>query len=327
MIEHIKILAFFILLLSTLWLIFYINNTYKQYPYIFVKAIRNYIIVVLILLVLRFIFFYVRENLLLYLESNLSTVYLKILIFSNCVVTILGIYLMINILLSFNDKSFTKSQNIKVILIGTIITIFYIFTSLFPKYINPLYNWLDLIVANIFIFNLVIYNLEFLIIISFYFIWSRIIKDADKKRIGKLFALFYIICNSLSLLALIFIMQINISEMQLWIIQLFMLSIFIVAPFLWIKFVFIKYAQTMSRLINSNMNLETVYTKYSISEREKEIIQLIIDGKGNNEIKEKLFISYHTVKNHLSNIYRKLNVSNRHELIHLFIKNQKKNQT
>jgi len=322
MIEHIKILAFFILLLSTLWLIFYINNIYKKYLYSFVKAIRTYIIVVLILLVLRFIYFYVRENILLYLEPNLSTVYLKILIFSNSVVTILGVYLMLNILLSFNNKSFTKSQNIKAFLIGIIITTIYIFTSLFPEYFKSLFNWLDLMTVNTFIFNVVIYNLEFLIIISFYFIWSRIIKDKDRKRISKLFALFYITCNSLSLLALIFVVQTNISEMQLWIIQLFILSLFILAPFLWLKFIFIKYAQTMSRLINSNVNLESIYNKYNISEREKDIIQLIIDGKGNNEIKEILFISYHTVKNHLSNIYKKLNVKNRHELVHLFMKSR-----
>jgi len=72
--------------------------------------------------------------------------------------------------------------------------------------------------------------------------------------------------------------------------------------------------------MNSNVHLNSLYTKYNISAREQEIIQFIIDGKGNNEIKEKLFISYHTVKNHLSNIYRKLNVKNRHELVHLFMK-------
>jgi len=111
-------------------------------------------------------------------------------------------------------------------------------------------------------------------------------------------------------------------ELLRWAIQLFILFLFILTPFLWIKFVFIKYAQTMSRLINSNVLLESIYNKYNISEREKEIIQLIIDGKGNNKIKEELFISYHTVKNHLSNIYRKLNVKNRHELVHLFMKSR-----
>ena len=322
MIEHIRILSYVILLTGIVWLILYINNTYKLYPYKFLRSIRTYNIVVLILLVLRFSFFYVRENLLLYIEPGLSPIYLNILTFSFSIVTLLLVYLMLNILLNFNDNSFTKSQNIKVFIAGIFITSIYIFTSFFPEETNFSFSWLNTIIKNLFIFNIIVNNLEFIIIISFYFFWSNRINDKDRKRMSKLFALFYIICNSLSLLALLFIMQINMPELLRWAIQLFILFLFILTPFLWIKFVFIKYAQTMSRLINSNVLLESIYNKYNISEREKEIIQLIIDGKGNNKIKEELFISYHTVKNHLSNIYRKLNVKNRHELVHLFMKSR-----
>ena len=76
----------------------------------------------------------------------------------------------------------------------------------------------------------------------------------------------------------------------------------------------------MTELLNSKIPLDNIFAKFHISEREKEIIELIIDGRSNNEIKERLFISPHTVKNHLSNIYRKLNVKNRYELMHLFMK-------
>ena len=322
MIEHIKILSYVILLICIVWLIFYIINTYKYYPYKFLKSIITYNIVVLILLVLRFSFFYVRENLLLYIEPGLSPIYLNVLTFSISIVTLLLVYLMLNILLNFSDKSFTKSQNIKAFIAGIFITSIYIFTSFFPEKTNFSFNWLDTIINNVFIFDIIVNNLEFLIIISFYFFWSNRIKDKDSKRISKLFALFYILCNSLSLLALVFIMQINMPQLLRWAIQLFILFLFILTPFLWIKFVFIKYAQTMSRLMNSNIHLSSLYTKYNVSAREQEIIQFIIDGKGNNEIKEELFISYHTVKNHLSNIYKKLNVKNRHELVHLIIKSR-----
>ena len=322
MLEHIIILSYVILLIGIVWLIFYINNTYELYPYKFLRSIRTYNIVVLILLILRFSFLYVRENLLLYIEPGLSPIYLNVLTFSISIVTLLLVYLMLNILLNFSDKSFTKSQNIKAFIAGIFITSIYIFTSFFPEKTNFSFSWLDAIIKNVFIFNLIVNNLEFLIIISFYFFWSNRIKDKDRKRMGKLFALFYIICNSLSLLALIFIMQINMPQLLRWSIQLFILFLFILTPFLWIKFIFIKYAQTMSRLMSSSVHLISLYTKYNISTREQEIIQFIIDGKGNNEIKEKLFISYHTVKNHLSNIYRKLNVKNRHELVHLFLKSR-----
>ena len=47
-----------------------------------------------------------------------------------------------------------------------------------------------------------------------------------------------------------------------------------------------------------------------ISNREKEIIQLIADGLSSNEIGQKLFLSSHTVNTHRKNILDKLNVKN-----------------
>jgi two-component system, NarL family, nitrate/nitrite response regulator NarL len=51
-----------------------------------------------------------------------------------------------------------------------------------------------------------------------------------------------------------------------------------------------------------------------LSDREKEIVQLVAQGFRNREIGEKLFISEQTVKNHLHNIFDKLGVSDRFEL-------------
>src|SRR5271169_3643762 len=46
-----------------------------------------------------------------------------------------------------------------------------------------------------------------------------------------------------------------------------------------------------------------------LSEREKEIVQLVAQGYRNKEIGEKLFISEQTVKNHLHNIFDKLELA------------------
>lgn len=51
-----------------------------------------------------------------------------------------------------------------------------------------------------------------------------------------------------------------------------------------------------------------------LSDREREIVQLVATGLRNKEIGEKLFISEQTVKNHLHNIFDKLGVSDRLEL-------------
>ncbi len=48
-----------------------------------------------------------------------------------------------------------------------------------------------------------------------------------------------------------------------------------------------------------------------LTQREYEVIALIADGMNNKDIADKLFISEKTVKNHVSSIFRKINVSGR----------------
>jgi len=52
-----------------------------------------------------------------------------------------------------------------------------------------------------------------------------------------------------------------------------------------------------------------------LSEREMDIVRLVAQGFPNKEIGKKLFISDNTVKNHVHNIYDKLGVSDRLELL------------
>jgi DNA-binding NarL/FixJ family response regulator len=49
----------------------------------------------------------------------------------------------------------------------------------------------------------------------------------------------------------------------------------------------------------------------SLSARQQEILRLIAAGQTNAEIAQRLFLSRHTVKQHTSALYRKLNVKNR----------------
>ncbi|MBI4465428.1 MAG: response regulator transcription factor [Acidobacteria bacterium] len=61
--------------------------------------------------------------------------------------------------------------------------------------------------------------------------------------------------------------------------------------------------------------------KNRLSQREGEVIQLVIQGYKNRDIAQKLFISEKTVKNHLSAIFHKLGVHDRLELtLHVFEK-------
>ena len=61
-------------------------------------------------------------------------------------------------------------------------------------------------------------------------------------------------------------------------------------------------------------------TEFSITTREKEIIELLINGFTYKEIGVKLFISERTVNNHITNIYQKCGIGNKIELIKLISK-------
>lgn len=63
--------------------------------------------------------------------------------------------------------------------------------------------------------------------------------------------------------------------------------------------------------------LNLVAEKSRLTERERDVMVLAYQGLTNPNIAEKLFISKHTVKRHMHNIFEKLNVSTRMELIHL----------
>lgn len=74
-------------------------------------------------------------------------------------------------------------------------------------------------------------------------------------------------------------------------------------------------ARKLMSVVAANAEPPTSYTgsrsKDSLTEREKEVLDLIAKGLNNREIGERLFISEKTVKTHVSNILGKLDLADR----------------
>lgn len=70
-----------------------------------------------------------------------------------------------------------------------------------------------------------------------------------------------------------------------------------------------------SQMQKRTMLEEDFFRTNNISSREQEIITLVLKGYSNQKIAETLYISLHTVKAHLRNIYAKLEVKSRYELM------------
>jgi len=88
-------------------------------------------------------------------------------------------------------------------------------------------------------------------------------------------------------------------------------------PLLYLKEVLNKNLKEFSFQPYNREDIDHFFSKYNFSEREKEVIFLILDGKSNKEIEEELFISLQTVKNNIYKIFKSLKVKNRVQLTNL----------
>ncbi len=87
----------------------------------------------------------------------------------------------------------------------------------------------------------------------------------------------------------------------------YLLLFLLVAALIFATKIFLKNKQLIKQHTNENYS--------HLTEQERKITELLLQGKSNKEIASALFISLSTVKTHLTNIYAKLKVSNRQQVI------------
>jgi DNA-binding CsgD family transcriptional regulator len=93
-------------------------------------------------------------------------------------------------------------------------------------------------------------------------------------------------------------------------------AFYIILSIFFIYYVNRKYSVVLSQNIkNSNLPEDDFYDKFNITQREKEILILILTGYDNKMIAQSLDISVNTVKVHINNIFQKTDVKSRFELI------------
>ena len=74
-------------------------------------------------------------------------------------------------------------------------------------------------------------------------------------------------------------------------------------------------------MVNPIAKEKQVVEQSDLSVREMEILKLLVQGSDYKSIAEKLFISPNTVRKHIANIYTKLQISNKVQLVNLAAKN------
>lgn len=102
---------------------------------------------------------------------------------------------------------------------------------------------------------------------------------------------------------------------KLWF-KLLILCVFVFLFSLW----HIQRVKGVRKKLSSQTAREKYFISKDISSREREVIDRIIAGKSNQAIADELYISLSTVKNHVYNIYQKLKINSRMQLMSLFQK-------
>ena len=86
-------------------------------------------------------------------------------------------------------------------------------------------------------------------------------------------------------------------------------------------YLFVKLKQKRSEIeFNEIDRLEEIFREYNFTMREKELSNLLMEGKTNKEISEELFVSLQTVKNYVSIIYKKVGLKNRVQFVNFLRK-------
>jgi DNA-binding NarL/FixJ family response regulator len=80
-------------------------------------------------------------------------------------------------------------------------------------------------------------------------------------------------------------------------------------------------ATKVLQFFRSDQN-QTETSDFGLSDREKDILNLLVEGKSYKMIAEHLKISYHTVNSHIKKIYEKLQVHSLSEAINKAIQSK-----
>jgi DNA-binding CsgD family transcriptional regulator len=89
-------------------------------------------------------------------------------------------------------------------------------------------------------------------------------------------------------------------------------------PLFWFRKPFAAAYATTAASADDREALERFCRTRGLTPREGAILERILRGRSNAQIEKELFISIHTVKNHITNIHQKLGVRSRWQLISLF---------
>ncbi len=82
--------------------------------------------------------------------------------------------------------------------------------------------------------------------------------------------------------------------------------------------------RVLKLLMNSSIEKPNETTteedNYKLTGKEKDVLDFLVEGYEYKEIAQKMFVSPHTIRNHIANIYKKLHVTSKTQAIRVYKK-------
>lgn len=296
--------GFFLLILFQLRLV---NKAVKQYRLPWLKDYRFYLIIFFMYGFIKFIgVIFLYESFYERIDENIIASQIALLIFPFAALEFYAMLLWIRKLTGRDIKLTLKITYWAVQ--GFLLA--YMVLTIIPYSNNQNADWMRLWST--------LHIAEWLILLAVIlqlFFFGKAIKAKRKKRVAKSLGLIFLCSFGVFELFQIF----SVSYLSDRPVHYFAISGGIyftinIPALMFILHVLFHHFPDMAELPLADDAMGSFCTAFDITPREKEIIELILIGKGNQEIGESLYISTQTVKNINSNIYKKINVKNRIQL-------------
>ena len=318
--SHIQIFLEIIALITGSAALLYVYQYYRKFRLEFIKVYFIFVIVINIVIINMLFLRYLSENL--YTQGFVEDTALIVAIYAFFIYSLLGlIYFRFKISFLIRDKTFPpwakKIQITLLILVGII----FLKEIFFPYYKSGEPNLFDSgteygtrkIMTYIILIE---YSLTYITFLELTF------NAGFKNNPGKRKAI--IMFGSFHILVTLLLIDIFVNPLSIAVNNSIHSCLHNLIPLIWFRFIFIKYYLGGKTFQNNKDTIKLVTEKYNITGRESEIIALILQGKSNKEITDILNLSLNTVRNHIYNLYQKLKVNSRTQLINIIIEHREK---
>jgi DNA-binding CsgD family transcriptional regulator len=312
-VAHLIIACYLVVLIAGAAAIAYVTLMARVHSFPFLKPFAFFLAFANLSALANLTSAYASANLLSFTAQYENTVYAKVLGSASRLSQVGIAYVLLAIAYGFGGRRPSRSINVTFGLIAALLLVSYIITGILPDGSTP-GLWIGRgQVAVFYLAPLAIVGSLIGLIIG-----SQRIQSVAQRKAVRVFAISYLSVYAVFVFTRLLPMELRFPPNAL---ALLLINL---VPFLWLGKLFPDAYLATPPSAEDCESFDRFCRNHGLTSREADVLKLILQGRSNADIGKELFISFHTVKNHITNIYGKLGVRSRWQLISLFHSDQQK---